>query len=223
MVRQENRFPGVARNAAAARARGEWLLFLDDDNVLFPDAVTRLVRAARFSGADCVPAASIRFFGEGDPRTDPDSHGAPIRFLGAAEAWCRFANVAGDACALVRRAAHVSAGGFVEAYRVGLEDLEFYNRLLAAGLRVEPMPDPVFYYRFGRTTRKRRNRSAEAAQLQVVAPHLAGRTAEERAYAAYAATCIGHPAGRVTRRVAWVLARVWQRTWRWRARWTRWG
>ena len=195
VVRQENRFPGVARNAAAARARGEWLLFLDDDNVLFPDAVTRLVRAARFSGADCVPAASVRFFGEGDPRADPDSHGAPIRFLGAAEAWCRFANVAGDACALVRRAAHASAGGFVEAYRVGLEDLEFHNRLLAAGLRVEPMPDPVFYYRFGRTTRKRRNRSAEAAQLQVVAPHLAGRTAEERAYAAYATARICDTAG----------------------------
>ena len=90
VVRQENRYLGAARNAAAARARGEWLLFLDDDNLLFPDAVSRLVRAARFSGADCVPAASIRFFGEGDPRTDPDSRGAPIRFLGAAWAWCRF-------------------------------------------------------------------------------------------------------------------------------------
>ena len=195
VVRQENRYPGVARNAAAARARGEWLLFLDDDNLLFPDAVSRLVRAARFSGADCVPAASIRFFGEGDPRTDPDSHGAPIRFLGAAEAWCRFANVAGDACALVRRAAYTSVGGFVEAYRVGLEDLEFYNRLLAGGLRVEPMPDPVFYYRFGRTTRKRRNRSAEAAQLQVIAPRLASRPAEERAYAAYATARICDMAG----------------------------
>ena len=82
VVRQENRYLGAARNAAAARARGEWLLFLDDDNLLFPDAVSRLVRAARFSGADCVPAASIRFFGEGDPRTDPDSHGAPIRYPG---------------------------------------------------------------------------------------------------------------------------------------------
>ena len=71
VVRQENRYLGAARNAAAAAARGEWLLFLDDDNVLFPDAVTRLVRAARFSGADCVPAASIRFFGDGDPEDRP--------------------------------------------------------------------------------------------------------------------------------------------------------
>ena len=82
VIRQENRYLGAARNTAAAAARGEWLLFLDDDNVLFSDAVSRLVRAARFSGADCVPAASIRFSGDGDPRTDAETHGPSIRFLG---------------------------------------------------------------------------------------------------------------------------------------------
>ena len=223
VVRQENRYLGAARNAAAAAARGQWLLFLDDDNVLFPDAVTRLVRAARFSGADCVPAASIRFFGEGDPRTDPDSHGGPIRFLGAARAWCRFANVVGDACALVRREVFEALGGFTEAYRVGLDDLSFFNQVMQAGYRIEPLPDPVYYYRIGRTSMKSRNRSAQAGQLRVIAPYLAGQSAEERAYAAYATTCIRNPAGRATRRVAWILARIWQRTWRWRARWTRWG
>ena len=98
-VRQENRYVGAARNTAARgrAARGEWLLFLDDDNVLFPDAVSKLVRAARFAGADCVPAASIRFTGDGDPRADTTSHGTPIRFLGAARAWSYFINVVGDA------------------------------------------------------------------------------------------------------------------------------
>ena len=187
VVRQENRFKGAARNAAAAAARGEWLLFLDDDNVLFPDAVSRLMRAARFSGADCVPAASIRFSSDGDPCIDVGSHGTPIRFLGAARAWCRISNVIGDTCALVHRQAFEDAGGFDDEYRVGLEDLSFFNRLICVGHRVEPMPDPAYYYRIGKASTKSLNRSAEAAQVRVLAPHLKGLSDEERAYAAYAA------------------------------------
>ena len=209
VVRQENRYLGAARNAAAAAARGEWLVFLDDDNVLFPDAVSRLVRAARFSGADCVPAASVRFFGGGDPRTDPGSHGAPIRFLGAARAWSRFANVIGDACALVRRGAFEAAGGFTEEYRVGLDDLSFYNRLIRAGRRIEPLPDPVYWYRFGETSMKSRNRSLRTARVRVLAPYLAGLPDEERAYSAYAADRIARSADAAEpqpHRDGWVLA-----------------
>ncbi len=185
VVRQENRYVGAARNTAARAARGEWLLFLDDDNVLFPDAVSRLVRAARFAGADCVPAASIRFTGDGDPRAEGAALGTPIRFLGAARAWSHFSNVVGDTCALVRRDVFEAAGGFTEEYRVGLEDLAFYNRLIRDGRRIEPLPDPVYYYRLGGPGIKQRHRSAQAAQCRVLAPYLDGLPADERAYAAY--------------------------------------
>ena len=210
VVRQDNRYLGAARNAAAAAARGEWLLFLDDDNVLFPDAVSRLVRAARFCGADCVPAASIRFCGDGDPRTDPASHGPPIRFLGAARAWSRFRNVVGDACALVRRKAFEAVGGFTEEYRVGLDDLSFFNRLLHAGYRIEPMPDPAYYYRIGNASMKSRNRSPEAAQLRVLAPHLQGLPDEERAFHSFAVARIKAPAGRIRLRVGPMLIAAWR-------------
>ena len=183
MIRQENRYLGAARNAAVAAARGEWLLFLDDDNVLFPDAVSRLVRAARFSGADCVPAASIRFFGNGDPWTDTASRGTPRRFLGTARAWSRLRNVVGDACALVRREAFEAVGGFTEEYRVGLDDLSFFNSLIQAGYRIEPMPDPAYYYRIADTSMRSRNRSAEAERVRVLAPYVKGLPAEERALA----------------------------------------
>ncbi len=198
VIRQENRYLGAARNRAAAAAQGEWILFLDDDNVLFPDAVSRLVRAARFAQADCVTAASIRFFGDGDPRTDPRSHGTPIRFLGAARAWSHIANVVGDACALVRRDVFAAAGGFTEEYRVGLDDLCFFNRLIRAGRRIETLPDPVYYYRIGSTSMKTRNRSPEAALFRTVAPYLQGLPDEERAYAAYAAHMTRTTAAAVT-------------------------
>ena len=190
VIRQQNRFKGAARNVAAGAARGEWLLFLDDDNVLFPDAVTRLVRAARFSGAHCVPAASIRFTGDGDPRTDTASHGTPIRFLGAARAWSRFRNVVGDTCALVRQDAFMAVGGFTEEYRVGLDDLSFFNHLILAGYRTEPIPDPIYFYRIANTSTKRLNRSGEVAQFQVLASQFQELSDEERAFTAYAIACI---------------------------------
>ena len=93
---------------------------------------------------------------------------------------------------------------------------------MQAGLRIEPLPDPIYWYRFGKTSRKRLNRSAEAAQLQVIAPYLEGLPAEERAFAAYATAGIGDSAERVTRGVAWLLRRVWQRMRHMRPRWSPW-
>ena len=198
VIRQENRYLGAARNAAAAAARGEWLLFLDDDNVLFADAVSRLVRAALFSGADCVPAASIRFSGDGDPRTDPACHGAPIRFVGAARAWNRLRNVVGDACALVRREDFEAVGGFTEIYGVTFEDLELFNRLIVAGRRVEPHPDPVCYYRTHPDTSMigmlHDRYRAETCRFRAMVPYLERLPAEERAYASYAAAHLGRSA-----------------------------
>ena len=212
VVRQENRYAGAARNTAARAARGEWLLFLDDDNVLFPDAVSRLVRAARFAGADCVPAASIRFTGDGDPRADGAALGTPIRFLGAARAWSHFNNVVGDTCAVVRRDVFEAVGGFTEEYRVGLEDLALYNRLIHEGRRIEPLPDPVYYYRMGGPSIKQRNRSAEAAQRRVLAPYLDGLSGEDRAWRAYAAACARHPGRHGAHLLIRLLRRIWQRT-----------
>ena len=222
VVRQENRYCGAARNTAARAARGEWLLFLDDDNVLFPDAVSRLVRAARFAGADCVPAASIRFTGDGDPRADGAALGSPIRFLGAARAWSRFSNVVGDACALVRRDVFEAAGGFTEEYRVGLDDLAFYNRLIRDGRRIEPLPDPAYYYRMGGPTMKQRNRSAEAAQRRILQPYVDGLSDEDRAWRAYAAACALHPGRHGAHPVTRLLLLIWRRSSAWRARWTPW-
>ena len=225
VVRQENRYLGAARNAAAAAARGEWLLFLDDDNVLFPDAVSRLVRAACFSGADCVTAASVRFIGAGDPRTDTRSHGAPIRFLGAARTLNLIHNVAGDACALVRRDAFAKVGGFTEKYGVALEDMEFFNRLIRAGLRLRPLPDPSYYYRVHPTSMVSMmgdRRLAEVSRARILTPYIEGLPAEDRAFTAFAVACIHTRAGRVARALAWLLDRVLHRTRHLWARWSPW-
>ena len=81
---------------------------------------------------------------------------------------------------------------------MGLDDLSFFNGMIGASLRIEPLPDPVYYYRIGSTTIKHRNRSPEAARFRAVAPYLKDLPDEERAYAAYAAACTANP-GRTRR------------------------
>lgn len=46
--------PAVVRNRAAARAKGEWLAFLDDDDEMLPQHLETLVAAQVDSGADLV-------------------------------------------------------------------------------------------------------------------------------------------------------------------------
>lgn len=131
--------PAAARNAAAARARGDVLVFVDSDVVVHPDALPRI--AARFAGEPELDA----LFGCYDP--EPEARGTVSRFrnllhhhvhvssAGAAETfWAGLG--------AVRRSAFEDAGGFDERRyaRPAIEDIELGVRLRSRGSRVELDP-----------------------------------------------------------------------------------
>ena len=151
LIRQPNLYLGAARNNAARHASGEYLLFMDDDNVAKPGEISRFVDAALASGADVLTCFMDLF--EQFPPSAPE----PIPFArwlptGGAAAASLFYNYFGDANALIRRSVFEAVGGFTEDYGLGHEDWEFFARVVLKGYRLEVHPDALFWYRVAETS-----------------------------------------------------------------------
>ncbi|VVM07031.1 Putative glycosyltransferase EpsH [Methylacidimicrobium cyclopophantes] len=146
IVRQSNRYLGAARNAAARVAHGEYLLFMDDDNVADPGEISTFVRVAMRTRADILTCALRSWHTEDPPRSDGEV-GAWIVFSGGDAATGVFFNCFGDANALFRKEVFERLGGFTEDRGVGAEDWELFARAVLAGYRLESVPLPLYWYR----------------------------------------------------------------------------
>ncbi|KZL05360.1 putative glycosyltransferase EpsH [Pseudovibrio axinellae] len=180
LIYQDNMYVGAARNAAAREAHGEYLLFFDDDNVMMPEMVEKLVFAALFSKADCLTCSSIRFTGIGEPHTKDSKLGTQIQFMGPAKAWSTRVNVVGDATCIVKANIFKSLGGYTQEYRTGKEDIELYNKIILNNKNIFYYPDPLYYYRIGEVTMKRQNNLSEESDFRQVKPFLADKDAEDK-------------------------------------------
>ena len=130
--------PGAARNAGAAHARAELLLFVDSDVLLHADAIEKLL--ARFATNQAVDA----WFGSYDAAPRAPGLVSQYRNLlhhythqhAAPEASTFWAG-----CGAVRREAFEAVGGFDEGPNaIAIEDIELGTRLIAAGHRIRVDP-----------------------------------------------------------------------------------
>ncbi|MCO1335322.1 glycosyltransferase [Microbulbifer sp. OS29] len=179
-IYQENRYVGAARNTAARFSNGEYLLFFDDDNVMMPEMVEKLVRATIYADIDCLTCSSIRFIGNGKPNSDNSKLGSQIRFMGPAKAWATKVNIVGDATCLIKKEVFSTHDGYTERYRAGKDDIEFYNKLILAQAKISYYPDPLYYYRVSENSMKTRNHLQEEGDFRQISPYLQGLDAEEK-------------------------------------------
>ena len=146
IIRQANLYPGAARNNVARHARGEYLLFMDDDNVLKPNAISRFVAVAQTIKADIVTCFADVFRGHEMPQPGQK----PVHrwlYLGDSLSVATFYNCLGDTNALVRRDCFFALGGFTEDFGHNHEDKEFYTRAVLRGYRLEVLPEALYWYR----------------------------------------------------------------------------
>ncbi len=170
LIRQENRYLGAARNRAAAEAGGDYLLFMDDDNVAKPHEMAWFAATARHTGADLITCLADVFDGSYDPRFH-DGPSSIWLFAGPTPTLSVVTNTFGDANALIRRAAFLEIGGFTEDRGVGHEDWELFARFLTRGYHITVIPEALFWYRRSRTGMIG-STSRRANFARVLRPHL---------------------------------------------------
>lgn len=143
IIRGENRYLGSARNRSAQRAKGELLLFMDDDNLARPKMLEVFVNSYLHSRGDVYTCFNILFNDSSNPNESLKVWLPAGGDLGSG----LFINSFGDANFLIRNKVFEEIGGFSEDYGLGYEDWEILSKLMLNNYRLEIIPEPLYYYR----------------------------------------------------------------------------
>lgn len=168
VLRQPNAGVSAARNRGAAAARGDYLAFLDADDLWLPNAVARL-----FAGFDARPDSGVvhgltqRFRAAGP--------GAPREAFGPVHRGCNTGTL------LFRREVFAQVGGFDPRFRFS-EDFDLLMRIKQAGILRHEIDDLVMLYRrgHGSTTEQAGAASNFRVGMENVARVLAANLARRR-------------------------------------------
>lgn len=150
MLRTANGGPSSARNVGWRAATGEWIQFLDADDLLASDKLaTQLGHCATLDDQAAVVYSPWQHFvelggqwGLDGPVLRPELGGTPLDGLLAS------ANFIQLGAALFRRTWLERVAGFDERHRL-IEDVDLMLRIAIAGggFTAAPTPQPLFFYR----------------------------------------------------------------------------
>lgn len=148
IIRQSNAYLGAARNAGIAASRAPFVIFMDDDNVAFPNMIESLHGAIVSTEADIVTSQMLVFRkSSGQPDLDLLDGGERWAFTAGPAELGLSINCYGDATGIYRRDIFARIGGFHEWHGIGHEDWHLHARANLAGLKQLSLPVPLFWYR----------------------------------------------------------------------------
>ena len=154
IIRSENKYVGAARNIGVRASRGELIILHDDDNALFPEAVTTFVEALESSQSDVCMALAKSVYQSNIPGSSRYGYVTYIPLGGCLEL-SLLENVFGDTISIYRRNVFDKAGFQLEKRDYRVEDWEFFIRLTLAGLKLRLIPEALFWYRISTQARYR--------------------------------------------------------------------
>lgn len=137
VLHQANAGPAAARNCGVRAASGDYILPLDADDIIDPTYVTKAVAALEQRvDVGVVYCKAMRF---GDEEGPWDLPGFSVEELA-------IGNVV-FVTALFRKTDWAAVGGFDEHLRHGLEDYDFWIKLVHRGRKVVQLDEYLFHYR----------------------------------------------------------------------------
>ena len=155
-LQQDNQGIGCARNYAASEANGDYLIFMDADNLAKPNMIKDFVKAIQISNSDCVTCHFDAFH---EKLNKPEKGDVLYRYipLGPSLELGMLENIFGDANFIIKTDVFKEIGGFSNEKKLSWEDWEFLAKLNLKGYRQQVVPKSLFWYRhtmsgFSRTT-----------------------------------------------------------------------
>mmetsp|Transcript_6698 Transcript_6698/g.10443 ORF Transcript_6698/g.10443 Transcript_6698/m.10443 type:complete len:302 (-) Transcript_6698:656-1561(-) len=147
IVIQENMYLGAARNTGVRHSTGKYVMFMDDDNYAKNEEVETFVNVAlRINGEILTCPTDYLGFTQDPPLWNQVAKTRWLPLGGYSPAGA-FRNVFGDANCFIRRDIFEKIGGFTEDYGLGHEDWEFYSKASLMGVRLDLIPDALYWYR----------------------------------------------------------------------------
>jgi len=141
VIYQENKGPAAARNTGVIHSKGEYLLFLDSDNMIKPEYPSLALKVLEEHPEVGVVYANPVFFGAANEaeRFTVEPFNLDRLLIGNHV----------DMCSVVRRQAWDDVGGFDDQRTLlpGCEDWEFWIRVARKGWRFHLLHQELFYYR----------------------------------------------------------------------------
>jgi GT2 family glycosyltransferase len=166
VLSQQNTGAGVARNRGAAATSAHWVVGLDADDLLRPEALERMARFMdAHGGFDLYSFGADLLLPDGseEPWAITSGIAAPVSFT--LDDMIR-GNHLLSVMNPVRRGAFESVGGFRDVY---VEDYDLWLRLLAAGARHIYDPERLWLYRASTSGKNARRTSSMSATAKVLA------------------------------------------------------
>jgi len=157
VIHQHNQGQAAARNHALAQAEGEWICFVDSDDLIHPQLLQRLYEAAVFNGAGIsmcpmveAPELPDDFFAE----PEDGAQVLPVNEQTLCELYDRNEYPSWVACAKLIRRAYIADRPFCEG-RV-FEDNEAVCHWMHRTEKLVRLAAPMYYYRTnpGSTTQR---------------------------------------------------------------------